>query len=109
MPRDCNMIEIHQDKLCIDSGDQISCNRLGQIESPRGSWHLDFVLRQLLLLLSMKLYTRKLGFLAGLAALVFCSPASAQFVDVSTSVGLSRDAKKSWGNPIWGDMNNDGF
>ena len=32
-----------------------------------------------------------------------------QFTDVSTQVGLSRDAAKSWGNPIWGDINNDGF
>ncbi len=32
-----------------------------------------------------------------------------QFEDVSVQVGLSRDAKKSWGNPIWGDINNDGF
>ena len=32
-----------------------------------------------------------------------------QFTDVSTAVGLVQEAKKSWGNPIWGDMNNDGF
>ena len=32
-----------------------------------------------------------------------------QFTDVSAHVGLLRDAKKSWGNPIWGDINNDGF
>lgn len=28
---------------------------------------------------------------------------------MSTEVGLVPDAKKSWGNPIWGDFNNDGF
>lgn len=32
-----------------------------------------------------------------------------QFTDVSAAVGLVQEAKKSWGNPIWGDMNNDGF
>ncbi|MEO5718899.1 MAG: CRTAC1 family protein [Chthoniobacterales bacterium] len=40
----------------------------------------------------------------------FVSLASAQqFTNVSTAVGLVAEAKKSWGNPIWGDMNNDGF
>ncbi|MDQ3200235.1 MAG: CRTAC1 family protein [Verrucomicrobiota bacterium] len=37
------------------------------------------------------------------------SVASAQFAEVTREVGLSKEAKKSWGNPIWGDMNNDGF
>jgi enediyne biosynthesis protein E4 len=32
-----------------------------------------------------------------------------QFRDVSTKVGLVSEAKKSWGNPIWGDINSDGF
>lgn len=32
-----------------------------------------------------------------------------QFREVSTEVGLVAEAKKSWGNPIWGDLNNDGF
>lgn len=41
--------------------------------------------------------------------LLLASEASAQFVDVSSQVGLSSVAKKSWGNPIWGDLNNDGF
>src|ERR1041385_745508 len=31
------------------------------------------------------------------------------FVDVSAKVGLVLEAKKSWGNPVWGDVNNDGF
>lgn len=31
-----------------------------------------------------------------------------QFVDVSTQVGLIQEAKKSKGNPVWGDFNNDG-
>ncbi len=42
-------------------------------------------------------------------SLLLTSRASAQFVEVSTQVGLSQEEKKSWGSPIWGDMNNDGF
>jgi hypothetical protein len=57
----------------------------------------------------MKLCTRRILSCTVLATLLCCSRISAQFVDVSASVGLLRDAKKSWGNPIWGDMNNDGF
>jgi hypothetical protein len=41
---------------------------------------------------------------------IFSSVALAQqFRDVSTEVGFISEAKKSWGNPIWGDINNDGF
>ncbi len=49
--------------------------------------------------------------LAGIAAgwLLLAAVASAQFVDVSSQVGLSDERKKSWGNPVWGDFNNDGF
>ena len=32
-----------------------------------------------------------------------------QFQEVTSSVGFVDELKKSWGNPIWGDMNNDGF
>jgi hypothetical protein len=32
-----------------------------------------------------------------------------QFQEVSAQVGLFSDATESWGNPIWGDINNDGF
>src|SRR6266704_3872953 len=39
----------------------------------------------------------------------FCSRMFAQqFVDVSSQVGLVMEAKKSKGNPVWGDFNNDG-
>src|ERR1041385_5470991 len=31
------------------------------------------------------------------------------FSDVSAQAGLVLEKKKSWGNPIWGDFNNDGF
>jgi hypothetical protein len=33
----------------------------------------------------------------------------AQFHEVTAEVGLVSDAKQSWGNPIWADINNDGF
>lgn len=32
-----------------------------------------------------------------------------QFTDVSIAVGFIQEKQKSWGNPIWGDMNNDGY
>ncbi len=32
-----------------------------------------------------------------------------QFTDVSAAVGLLPTKQKSWGNPIWGDINNDGY
>lgn len=31
-----------------------------------------------------------------------------QFTDVSVAAGLHRDLTRSWGNPMWGDLNNDG-
>ena len=34
---------------------------------------------------------------------------AAQFQETTTDAHLVGDAKKSWGNPIWGDINNDGF
>ena len=32
-----------------------------------------------------------------------------QFTDVSVAAGLHRDATRAWGNPMWGDLNNDGL
>lgn len=32
-----------------------------------------------------------------------------QFQDVTAATGLIQEMKKSWGNPVWGDMNNDGY
>ncbi len=32
-----------------------------------------------------------------------------QFTEVTSQVGLANELKKSWGNPVWGDFNNDGF
>jgi VCBS repeat protein/ASPIC/UnbV protein len=31
-----------------------------------------------------------------------------QFTDVSVAAGLHRELTRSWGNPMWGDFNNDG-
>jgi len=31
-----------------------------------------------------------------------------QFTDVSEAAGLHRDLTRAWGNPLWGDFNNDG-
>jgi len=36
-------------------------------------------------------------------------PGRRQFQDVTTQSGLSSAATRSWGNPIWADINNDGF
>ncbi|MEO8045054.1 MAG: CRTAC1 family protein [Spartobacteria bacterium] len=32
-----------------------------------------------------------------------------QFTDVSVEAGLHRDLTRAWGNPLWGDYNNDGL
>ena len=37
------------------------------------------------------------------------SEAQSHFTDVSIQVGLVQEAKHSWGNPVWGDINNDGY
>ncbi len=52
---------------------------------------------------------RSLIYAALSPALVFSGTALAQqFTDVSVAAGLHRDYTRSWGNPIWGDFNNDG-
>src|SRR5437870_2269315 len=41
---------------------------------------------------------------------VFSSVSVAQeFTEVTTQVGFANELKKSWGDPIFGDMNNDGW
>jgi ASPIC and UnbV/FG-GAP-like repeat len=47
--------------------------------------------------------------MAGFVTAVSSVAVGQQFQDVSTQVGLIAEAKKSWGNPIWGDINDDGF
>lgn len=47
---------------------------------------------------------------SALLALTLSSVSLAQqFRDVTSAVGLVHEEQKSWGNPIWGDMNNDGY
>ena len=46
---------------------------------------------------------------AGIYIVVSSIAFAQQFREVTTEVGLISEAKKSWGNPIWGDVNNDGF
>ncbi len=44
------------------------------------------------------------------AGLAVSLPAFAQqFTDVSVAAGLHRDLTRAWGNPLWGDFNNDGL
>jgi len=61
----------------------------------------------------MKIHLKKLVSghvtLLGFVAVLSSVSLGQQFVDVSTGVGLIAKAEKSWGNPIWGDINNDGF
>jgi len=52
---------------------------------------------------------RRLIYACILAVLVSSETAFAQqFTDVSEEAGLHRDFTRSWGNPLWGDFNNDG-
>ena len=46
---------------------------------------------------------------AGVITILSSAALAQQFRDVSTEVGLIAEAKHSWGNPIWGDINNDGL
>ena len=50
-----------------------------------------------------------LATIAGFVTALSSVSVAQQFQDVSAQVGLIQQAEKSWGNPIWGDMNNDGF
>lgn len=44
------------------------------------------------------------------SGLVFASALPAQqFTDVSVEAGLHRELTRAWGNPLWGDFNNDGL
>lgn len=55
-------------------------------------------------------HLRPLLFFPNFLGLLTCvSTAVAGFTDVTSQVGLLPQLKKSWGNPIWGDINNDGY
>lgn len=47
--------------------------------------------------------------LASLFAAVSATALAQQFTDVSVAAGLHRDLTRAWGNPLWGDFNNDGL
>jgi hypothetical protein len=66
----------------------------------RDFWRSPGSIRRALLFL-----TTTAGFVATLASVALAQ----QFQEVTTQVGLISEEKKSWGNPIWGDINNDGF
>ncbi|MGI8955942.1 MAG: CRTAC1 family protein [Chthoniobacterales bacterium] len=46
---------------------------------------------------------------AALVAAVSATAFAQQFTDVSVAAGLHRDLTRAWGNPLWGDFNNDGL
>ena len=46
---------------------------------------------------------------AGFVTVLSSVAVAQQFRDVTREVGLIIKARHSWGNPIWGDINNDGF
>src|SRR5947208_2343174 len=46
---------------------------------------------------------------AGFVTVLSSAALAQQFRDVTREVGLITKARHSWGNPIWGDINNDGF
>src|SRR5947207_9347727 len=64
------------------------------------SWRVSFSLKRAVSYLAMA---------AGFVTALSSSSLGQQFRDVSAEVGLISEAKQSWGNPIWGDINNDGF
>jgi hypothetical protein len=45
---------------------------------------------------------------ASLSAAISATVLAQQFTDVSVAAGLHREPTRSWGNPMWGDFNNDG-
>jgi hypothetical protein len=45
---------------------------------------------------------------ASLSAAISATALAQQFTDVSVAAGLHREPTRSWGNPMWGDFNNDG-
>ncbi|MBA3962947.1 MAG: CRTAC1 family protein [Chthoniobacterales bacterium] len=48
--------------------------------------------------------------LAGVLLVALSSSLCAQqFTDVSTAAGIEHVKTRAWGNPIWGDLNNDGY
>src|SRR5439155_8600171 len=59
--------------------------------------------------LSLKKAVSCLAMAAGFVTVLSSVAVAQQFHEVTAEVGLIAEATKSWGNPIWGDINNDGF
>jgi hypothetical protein len=59
--------------------------------------------------LSLKKAVSCLATAAGFVTVLSSVALGQQFHEVTAEVGLISEATKSWGNPIWGDINNDGF
>ncbi|MEO7723966.1 MAG: CRTAC1 family protein [Chthoniobacterales bacterium] len=52
---------------------------------------------------------KRIIFFASVFALVSATAFAQQFTDVSVAAGLHRDLTRAWGNPLWGDFDNDGL
>ena len=59
--------------------------------------------------LGMRKALSRLATIAGFVTALSSVAVAQQFQEVTAQAGLILEAKKSWGNPIWGDINNDGF
>ena len=59
--------------------------------------------------LAMKRLLACCSIVLGLATVIPSISTGQQFTEVTTQVGLVDEEKKSWGNPIWGDIDNNGF
>jgi len=59
--------------------------------------------------LGIKKALSRLATIAGFVTALSSISVAQQFQEVTTEAGLISEAKKSWGNPIWGDINNDGL
>src|SRR5262249_31727782 len=66
---------------------------------PRQLWRVSFGLKKPISLLAT---------LAGFFALFSSVSFAQQFTDVSTAAGIIAIKTRTWGNPIWGDINGDG-
>src|SRR5213078_2791136 len=67
---------------------------------PRDLWRAPLGIRKAL---------SRLATIAGFVTALSSVSVAQQFQEVTAEVGLIQQPKKSWGNPIWGDMNNDGL
>ncbi len=55
------------------------------------------------------LHRRPIFAIAALVALLAPVAVAQQFQDVSDAAGIVHTKSRAWGNPVWGDLNNDGY